>query len=466
MRQLVFLVLVVLLVSTFSPLLSSAYVFQIPVKKGINSYTAEGLYRVFYLNGSPYFVLTAGSNFTVFKPNGEDYVVGIGFLGIYSTPLGIVTLSKYYVYLNTTPIMESNQGFIGGSASGEYVWAVLSNGSVMVWTPHGGYFTNVYGIPKGPLFFKNYSVFVNGTLEYLPVFHVNGLTFQEYFFGFASVPLGASINLTKVSFYHVFTTYSVPVSFGFIKDKPYFLGYNITNNETVIYYSGELKVFKGLPVLLINYTVPAYLVHLGGSNYSVVFANGTYFSFHLSGRPSVFVANNAIYVHGVTDNSTEVVQVFGEKATFNTSSPLRASISNTSLIVDVLTPSGYRTVLNLTLSTPMRYLGAGYFPTGFWVSYFAYPNSSTIVTVVVTSSTAKAVIPSETYLYPNTRSDPLVYYGFKLPNATAFLFFLPNSTTPGTSSAIHPNLIIYAAIAFIVVIVLVYAGVSVSRRKR
>ena len=466
MRQSAIVVLAFLFVFTFSSLLSSAHVFQIPVKEGVNSYTAEGLYRVFYLNGSPYFVLTAGNNFTVFEPNGEDYVVGMGFLGLYSTPLGIVTLSKYYVYLNTTPIMESNQGFIGGSASGEYIWAVLSNGSVMVWSPHGGYFTNVSGIPKGPLFFKNYSVFVNGSLEYFPVFHVNALTFQEYFFGFTSVPLGTSINLTKVNFYHVFTSYSVPVVFGFIKDKPYFLGYNITRNETVLYYSGELKVYKGLPLLLINYTVPGYLVYLGGSNYSVVFANGSSFSFHLSGRPSVFATNNAVYVYGVSKNSTEVVQVFGRESTFNTSSPLRVSITNTSLVVEVLTPRGFITLLNLTLSTPMRYLGAGYFPAGFWVAYFTYLNSSTIVTVVVTSSTAKAVVPGETYLYPNTRSDPLVYYGFKLPNATAFLFFPSNVTTTGTSSALQPNLIIYVAIAFIVVIVLVYAGVSVSRRKR
>jgi hypothetical protein len=436
-------------------------IFTVPhyVNEGVLAF--EGLYSVHIVNGTPYFVVIAGNNFTVFQPNGQDLVSGSRFLGLYPSSLGLVTGSGYYFYLNSSPVMQSTGLFIKGGAYKDYVWAVLKNGSVMVWTPKSHYMVRVYGIPKDILFFNNYTAFVNGSLNYLFVTHVNSPYYREYIFTFAEGDLNSPLNLSNYRFHHVYTDYRIPVVYGFLNGKPYFMGYNVTANETVVFFNGGLHLIKGLPVLLVNYSTPFYVVQAGKSSYSLVFANGTVFSFELNGTLRVFYYKNVL-IYGVQQNRTTVVEPFGTSAHFNTGEPLKLSSTNTSLVLQALTPRGYVTVLNLSWNSPLKFLGLKY-TDGYWVVYFAYPDEQQYLTVVTTGQ-GRFEVPSETYVYPNYKSNILALVGFKYPNSTSF--FSLTATSSSNLGSNSSNSILYYAVAVIIVAVVAYAGLALSRRKR
>ncbi|MGC9105260.1 MAG: hypothetical protein ACP5HQ_02395 [Thermoprotei archaeon] len=435
--------------------------FTVPHYSSDGVYVLEGFYIVQIVNDTPYFLVFAGDNFTVFKPNGQDLVSGSKFLGVYPSSLGLVTGSSYYYYVNSTPVMQSTGLFVGGGAYNGYVWAVLKNGSVMVWTPESHHTVQVYGIPKDVLFFNNFTAFVNGSLNYLLVTHVNSPYYREYFFTFAKGDLNRPLNLSSNRFYHVYTNYKVPVVYGFLGGKPYFMGYNITTNETVVFFNGALHLVKGLPVLVVSYSTPFYVVQVDKSTYSLVFANGTAFKFELNGTLRVFY-HKSILIYGILQNRTTVVEPFGSSATFNVGDPIQLRSTNTSLVLQALTLKGYSTVLNLSWNSPLRLLGLNYLD-GYWVVYFAYPDGQQFLTVA-TKGHGRFQVPSETTVYPNSGSNILALVGFKYPNSTSFLTL--TTTSASNSSTDSLNSVIYYAIAVIIVAVVAYAGFALSRRKR
>jgi len=460
---LIVLTLIVALSLSFG--IASAYQclpLSVPHSSFDKTYALEGLYNVIVVNDTPYFVLQAGKNFTVFDYNGQSVISGMGFLGIYPSSLGLVVGSKYYFYLNGQPIMQSPGLFVGGGAYRDYVWAILSNGSVMVWTPNGGYLVKAYGIPKGILFFNNFSAFVNGTVSYLFTTHVNAPTYQEYFFAVVNTGLPGEVNLTEAKVYHIYVSYTVPVSYGFLDGKPYFLGYNITTNSTILYYNGQLHTFEGLPRLLVNFTVPFYVIQQGGDKYLTLFANGSSFEFSLNGTLRVFYTWNEVYFYGISGNRTYVLEPFGTPEVFNASQPLSLVVGNRSVVLTALTTKGFKAFVNLSWNSGMV-LQTISLNNGYWTVYLAYPDYYQRLTVA-TNGSGYISVPPETEVYPNTRYDPLIFCSFKLPNSTGFIYNVTSTTS--TNTGFHEVPYTYYIIVGVAVIITAYAGLVALRRKR
>ena len=434
-----------------------------------------GFYYVFQLNNAYYHDGNYYPNVTIFYGN-NTILSTVGFLGLNETPLGLLTVSDFYVYINSTPIISSPYEILTYTFSQDKIAVLLNTYSslgyyeVIIWTP------------------KNYTIFHLNTSSLfspgdLKIIHVRFyLSFNsegdlEYLILLYTIPIGQpsrflvvynSTNFNKSIF---FTSYNPYIS---VQDGNFvILSNNISSGKAFLWINGNLTIFNGSLESYFPSQNPKFLIiKQGDGNNTLYNIDGEKISVIKGNTVYVFELNSSCYyIYSNTSNSQILYKFSPPKSLsssyVNVSQPVIINFTKNVLYIKLLTPKGYLNYYTISFNTSDELeLDNIIFNDNYTVIYLKNVGVSPNYFVNVYDTLIfykpgfyEVYIPSPQPIYPNCAHDVI---NFTFPNNLVIKLLSQTSTTKPSNHFL--SIITLSLIGLVVIIVVVL--VVIKRRRK
>jgi hypothetical protein len=318
-----------------------------------------GLYYVFQLGNAYYHNGNYYPNVTIFYGN-NTILSTVGFLGLNETPLGLLTVSDFYVYLNTTPIISTPYEVLAYTYYQDKIAVLLDTYSnmgfyeIVIWTPSN---YTIFSLNTSSLFSPGdlkiihvkffLSFNSNGDLEYLILLYTTPVGQPSRFLAIYN-----STNINKSIFFTAYNPYVSAQDGKFI-----ILSNNVSSGEAFLWINGELTIFNGSLESYFPLQNPKFFIVNEGNGNSVLYSiSGEKISVIRGTSVYVFELNSSCYYIYSNFTNSQILYKFSPPESLSLSyventQPVVINFSNNTLDIKLLTSNGYVNYYTVLINT-------------------------------------------------------------------------------------------------------------------